>query len=118
MDEGKKESDDEMSYYSEHSEHSEIEASLPSHSYKAVRGLPSNNVLKQNMRRTLRERKPRAHGNLDIDGFSVNNDAVVANEDQVFHAGDLSPEEFATFMGRQTTFKEVPTSMRRKRSLR
>lgn len=115
-----RESDDEMSYHSECSDRSELEASLPSHMYKSVRGLPSDNVLKQNMRRTLKERKPKSRGKLETDGrgFSVDNDEVVANEDQVFHAADLSPTEFAAFMGRNATVKEVPTSIRRKRSLR
>ncbi|KAK3715207.1 hypothetical protein QZH41_020469 [Actinostola sp. cb2023] len=41
-----------------------------------------------------------------------------ANEGEVFQGVDLSPEEYASFMGRQKTLKEMPTSIRRKRTIK
>lgn len=97
----------------------DLDASMPSHAYREIRGLPSNNVLKQNMRRTLKERRPKTRGKLDqTDGFSVDNEAVVNNEEQVFQGVDLSPEEYSNLMGRQRDIKDMPTSIKRKRSIK
>jgi len=99
---------------------SELDASMPSHMYREFRGLPSNNVLKQNMKRTLKEKRPKSRGRLDqTDGaFSVDNDAVVSNEEEVFRGMNLSPDDYADFMGRQKDIKQMPTSIRRKRTIK
>lgn len=108
-------SDDTESYVS----NTELDVSMPSHMYREVRGLPSNNVLKQNMRKTLKERRPKSRGKLETDGgFSVDNEEVVNNEGQVFQGIDLSPEEYSELMGRQKDIKQMPTSIRRKRNIK
>lgn len=98
---------------------SDLDASMPSHAYRELRGLPSNNVLKQNMKRTLKERRPKSRGRLETDSaFSVDNEAVVNNEEDVFRGMNLSPDDYANLVGRQRDLKEMPTSIRRKRTIK
>ena len=97
----------------------ELMQSLPSHSYKAIRGLPPENTYKGNIRRSLRSRSPRTGASsrttVDNEVESVHSDEF--NENDVF--GSLSPDEYAEAVQRRNkSIKEIPTTIRRKRTLR
>ena len=95
--------------------------SLPSHQFRSLRGLPSDNKFKRKMRRTLKNRDQVAsrgslHGSQSgedqEDGISE-----ISNENDLFQSMNFTPEEYAELMHRGRSIKEMPTSIRRKRSL-
>ena len=90
---------------------------LPSHQFRSIRGLPSDNAFKQGMRRTLKQRVNNSRGSIrsqSTDGSAGVDEDDVINDVPV----NLSPEEFAELTQRRKSIKEMPTSIRRKRSLR
>lgn len=99
----------------------ELEKSMPSHHLRSIRGLPSENAFKQGMRRTLKKRVQNSRGSVrsvsydgtDGGGSSFYEDEVI--NDVPVH---LTAEEFAELTKRRKSIKEMPTSIRRKRSLR
>ncbi|XP_078346103.1 transmembrane channel-like protein 7 isoform X1 [Oculina patagonica] len=93
-----------------------LEKSMPSHHFRSVRGLPSENAFKQGMRRTLKQRTNKSRASVRSLSYDGTDDASSVYEDEVIR--DLSPEEFAELTKRRKSIKEMPTSIRRKRSLR
>ena len=95
--------------------------SMPSHKFQSIRGLPSSNAYKQGMRRTLKVRGHNSRGSVrsqqsvDRAGSSAG-----VHEDDVINdmPMSLTPAEFAELTKRRKSIKEMPTSIRRKRSLR
>lgn len=97
----------------------DLSKKLPSHQFRSIRGLPSENAFKQGMRRTLKQRVNNSRGS--IRSHSTDGSAGVGlHEDDVINDVpiNLSPEEFAELTQRRKSIKEMPTSIRRKRSLR
>ena len=99
----------------------DLSKKLPSHQFRSIRGLPSENAFKQGMRRTLKQRVNNSRGS--IRSQSTDGSAGVGlglHEDDVINDVpiNLSPEEFAELTQRRKSIKEMPTSIRRKRSLR
>ncbi|KAK2572049.1 Transmembrane channel-like protein 5 [Acropora cervicornis] len=97
----------------------DLSKKLPSHQFRSIRGLPSENAFKQGMRRTLKQRVNNSRGSIrsqSTDGSA----GVGLHEDDVINDVpiNLSPEEFAELTQRRKSIKEMPTSIRRKRSLR
>ena len=99
---------------------SELQQSLPSHQFKALRALPSENTYKKSLRRSLRSKSPRlggfSRGSMRDEAGGMPNEA--SNENEVLQDIDLSPEEFTELARRRRSLKEIPTTIRRKRSLR
>jgi len=96
-----------------------LEKSMPSHQFRSIRGLPSENAFKQGVRRTLKQRGNNSR--VSIRSLSQDSaDETTANgyEDEVIRGMDLTSEEFAELTKRRKSIKEMPTSIRRKRSLR
>ena len=110
--------DDDEEYWRDNEE---LEKSMPSHHLRSIRGLPSENAFKQGMRRTLKKRVQNSRGSVrsvsydgtDGGGSSFYEDEVI--NDVPVH---LTAEEFAELTKRRKSIKEMPTSIRRKRSLR
>ncbi|XP_048576014.1 transmembrane channel-like protein 7 isoform X2 [Nematostella vectensis] len=98
----------------------ELEASLPSHNFRSLRGLPSDNVFKKGMHKSLRRRREDVPDEVDGSrGFDVDNEEMVSHENQVFNKSvDLNPGEFANLLHRNRNIKEVSTTISRKRILR
>ena len=100
----------------------DLTKSLPSHNFRSVRGLPSENVIKQGIRRNLKTRSFRSHASVRsrsanaMDNSSISSE--VLNEDDVIRDMDLTPEEFAELVKRRKSIKEMPTSITRKRTMR
>lgn len=95
-----------------------LEKSMPSHHFRSVRGLPSENAFKQGMRRTLKQRVNKSRASVRSLSHDATDDASSVYEDEVIRDMDLTPEEFAELTKRRKSIKEMPTSIRRKRSLR
>ena len=102
----------------------ELEKSMPSHHLRSIRGLPSENAFKQGMRRTLKQRGQNSRASIrshSYDGADVTDGSSVYDyEDDVIRdvPTNLTAEEFAELTNRRKSIKEMPTSIRRKRSLR
>ena len=96
----------------------QLEKSMPSHQFRSIRGLPSENALKQGVRRTLKSRVHKSRGSLRSMSRDGTEDASGVYEDEVLRDIDLTAEEFAELTKRRQSIKEMPTSIRRKRSLR
>ena len=98
-----------------------LEKSMPSHQFRSIRGLPSENAFKQGVRRTLKQRVNNSRASMrSLSQDSTDDAAAAANgyEDEVIRGMDLTSEEFAELTKRRKSIKEMPTSIRRKRSLR
>lgn len=96
-----------------------LEKSMPSHQFRSIRGLPSENAFKQGMRRTLKQRVNNSQASMrSLSRDSTDEAAANGYEDEVIRGMDLTSEEFAELTKRRKSIKEMPTSIRRKRSLR
>lgn len=96
-----------------------LEKSMPSHHFRSIRGLPSENAFKQGMRRTLKQRANKSRASMrSLSRDGTDDDASSVYEEDVLRDVDLTPEEFAELTKRRKSIKEMPTSIRRKRSLR
>lgn len=96
-----------------------LEKSMPSHHFRSLRGLPSENAFKQGMRRTLKQRANKSRASMrSLSRDGTDDDTSSVYEDDVLRDVDLTPEEFAELTKRRKSIKEMPTSIRRKRSLR
>lgn len=95
-----------------------LEKSMPSHQFRSIRGLPSENAFKQGVRRTLKQRINNSRASMRSLSQDGSDDAANGYEDEVIRGMDLTPEEFAELTKRRKSIKEMPTSIRRKRSLR
>ena len=98
----------------------DVEKSMPSHHFRSIRGLPSENAFKQGMRRTLKKRVHGSRGSVRSLSYDGTDDGSSVYEDEVLHdvQVNLTAEEFAELTKRRKSIKEMPTSIRRKRSLR
>lgn len=93
--------------------------SMPSHQFRSIRGLPSENAFKQGVRRTLKQRVNNSRASFRSLSQDSTDDATANGyEDEVIRGMDLTSEEFAELTKRRKSIKEMPTSIRRKRSLR
>jgi len=93
--------------------------SMPSHQFRSIRGLPSENAFKQGVRRTLKQRVNNSRASFRSLSEDSTDDATANGyEDEVIRGMDLTSEEFAELTKRRKSIKEMPTSIRRKRSLR
>lgn len=99
----------------------ELKQSLPSHGFKAVRCLPSENTYKKSIRQSLRGKSPRLGGSRTGSSAtggeveSVHSDTF--NENEVF-GGDFTCEEFSELVQRRKSLKEIPMTIHRKRTVR
>ena len=103
----------------------EFEKGMPSHQFRSIRGLPSTNAIKQGMRRTLKQRVHKSRGSIRSHSYDGGTDvsdgsSVYDFEDDVLRdvPTNLTAEEFAELTNRRKSIKEMPTSIRRKRSIR
>ena len=98
----------------------ELEKSMPSHHLRSFRGLPSENAFKQGMRRTLKKRVQNSRGSIRSISYDGTDGGSSFYEDEVINdvPVHLTAEEFAELTNRRKSIKEMPTSIRRKRSLR
>ena len=98
----------------------ELEKSMPSHHFRSIRGLPSENAFKQGMRRTLKNRNQGSRASMRSLSRDGTDDGSSVYEDEVLRdvPVNLTAEEFAELTKRRKSIKEMPTSIRRKRSLR
>ena len=96
-----------------------LEKSMPSHQFRSIRGLPSENAFKQGVRRTLKQRINNSRASIrSLSQDGADDASNNGYEDEVIRGMDLTPEEFAELTKRRKSIKEMPTSIRRKRSLR
>ena len=96
-----------------------LEKSMPSHQFRSIRGLPSENAFKQGVRRTLKQRGNNSRASIrSLSQDSTDDTTANGYEDEVIRGMDLTSEEFAELTKRRKSIKEMPTSIRRKRSLR
>lgn len=98
----------------------EFAKSMPSHQMRSIRGLPSENAFKQGMRRTLKKRVQNSRGSVRSLSYDATDGGSSVYEDEVINdvPVHLTAEEFAELTKRRKSIKEMPTSIRRKRSLR
>lgn len=96
----------------------QLEKSMPSHQFRSIRGLPSENAMKKGVRRTLKSRAQTSRASLRSLSHDSGGDVERVYEDQVLRDTEFTPEEFAELTKRRQSIKEMPTSIRRKRSLR
>ncbi|XP_058964303.2 transmembrane channel-like protein 7 isoform X1 [Pocillopora verrucosa] len=96
----------------------QLEKSMPSHQFRSIRGLPSENAMKKGVRRTLKSRAQTSRASLRSLSRDSGGDTERVYEDQVLRDTEFTPEEFAELTKRRQSIKEMPTSIRRKRSLR
>lgn len=96
-----------------------LKKSMPSHQFRSIRGLPSENAFKQGVRRTLKQRVNKSQASIrSLSRDSTDEATANGYEDEVIRGMDLTSEEFAELTKRRKSIKEMPTSIRRKRSLR
>ena len=96
-----------------------LQKSMPSHQFRSIRGLPSENAFKQGVRKTLKQRVNNSRASIRSLSQDSSDDATANGyEDEVIRGMDLTSEEFAELTKRRKSIKEMPTSIRRKRSLR
>ncbi|KAJ7340303.1 hypothetical protein OS493_003036 [Desmophyllum pertusum] len=73
-----------------------LEKSMPSHQFRSIRGLPSENALKQGVQRTLKKRVNKSRGSIRSQmSHDATDDASSVCEDDVMRDMDLTAEEFA-----------------------
>lgn len=96
----------------------QFEKSMPSHQFRSIRGLPSENAVKKGIRRTLKSRAHNSRVSLRSLSGDGGDDAGRFYEDEVLRDTEFTAEEFAELTKRRQSIKEMPTSIRRKRSLR
>ena len=96
-----------------------LQKSMPSHQFRSIRGLPSENAFKQGVRKTLKMRVNNSRASIRSFSHDSSDEATaIGYEDEVIRGMDLTSEEFAELTKRRKSIKEMPTSIRRKRSLR
>lgn len=96
-----------------------LQKSMPSHQFRSIRGLPSENAFKQGVRKTLKQRVNNSRASMrSLSQDSTDEATANGYEDEVIRGMDLTSEEFAELTKRRKSIKEMPTSIRRKRSLR
>lgn len=96
-----------------------LQKSMPSHQFRSIRGLPSENAFKQGVRKTLKQRVNNSRASIrSLSRDSTDEATANGYEDEVIRGMDLTSEEFAELTKRRKSIKEMPTSIRRKRSLR
>ena len=96
-----------------------LQKSMPSHQFRSIRGLPSENAFKQGVRKTLKMRVKNSRVSIrSLSQDSTDEASAIGYEDEVIRGMDLTSEEFAELTKRRKSIKEMPTSIRRKRSLR
>lgn len=93
---------------------------LPSNKLRSFRGLPSDNKFKKKMRPTLKNITPQ--GSLYRSRSERSDDqedggSEVSAENDLLQSMNFTPEEYAELMNRGRSIKEMPTSIRRKRSI-
>ena len=96
-----------------------LQKSMPSHQFRSIRGLPSENAFKQGVQKTLKMRVKNSRVSIrSLSQDSTDEASAIGYEDEVIRGIDLTSEEFAELTKRRKSIKEMPTSIRRKRSLR
>lgn len=94
---------------------------LPSQQYRSLRGLPAENQIKRKMRPTLRSitssvslyRSVGERNECDQEDGIIDRDT----ENELLQSMNFTPEEYAQLLNRGRSIKEMPTSIRRKRSI-